>query len=150
MASFNDENGRTWHLRINVPVMRRVQETTGEDLGKLLGGTWDGIIELVTNPIRFASVLFGLCKVEAEDRGLSRDGFEELIFGDTLQEAQLAFLDAVTYFFPKRQGEILRARLKEAIQSVTETLAKAESIPISSKSALNSPPSRESTPAITH
>lgn len=120
-ARFEDAEGREWSLKITVNDIRRVRRILGEDL--LKDNVEQMLSRLMADPVLLVDVIYVLVKPQADNRDLSDEDFGRSLYGDALDRATQAFLDALTNFFPSRRREILR-RVRERAEEVTEKMAK--------------------------
>jgi len=129
MASFEDTQGRKWHLSIDINTIRRVRTMTGFDLYKMVefgnnnGGT---IRQLTEDVILLVDVLYAIVKPDADQAGITDEEFGAALGGDVLGRATEALLDAYINFCPSRQSKILtaiRERLTEKEQEAEKALA---------------------------
>jgi len=105
MASFKDNAGRNWAVRIDVGAVKQVRDTLDVDLmdtveGKLLE-------QLATDPVLLVDVLYVLCREQADAQSVSDVDFGRAIAGDVIDSAVDAFLEALVGFFPSRRRQLL-------------------------------------------
>lgn len=122
MSAFKDAVGRNWELHITPSGMRRTKSLTGVHLGTILNDQMKALSELVADPIALIDVLYCLCKPQAEAIGVTEEQFGEGLVGDNLEAATDAFLEALSDFFPSRQGRVLKALWKQ-MRAAQTTLA---------------------------
>lgn len=115
MAIFKDDQDRPWTIRIHVTAVEDVRETFGIDLSSMstLGET---TVKLTDDSVLLCNLLYVLCKKEADDREISDRAFGELLYGDTIDRAQLALEEAITDFFRPSQRSLLELQLKKSRQ----------------------------------
>ena len=135
MSSFQDGNGFQWTLTLNVPVMKRVKELTGVDLGELLGTNPENLAGLLSNPITFVDVLFAMVKPQADAAQITDEQFGAALTADSFEQAAETFVDAIIDFSPRRQAAILRQKVAQQMMIQDTELRKAEQT--LSKSATN-------------
>lgn len=121
MASFRTtEPDREWRLRLTVGLCEDLKRGEGFDIGGLLRDAEKFAEALVTDPGKLVRVLWECCKKEANERGVTPEGFAHLFTGDVLDAAVAALLESAVDFFPKAQG-------REAIRSgLPKVMAKME------------------------
>ena len=83
----------------------------------------DTLTRLSTDMVLLADVLYASLLPELTAKGLAKEYFCDAIYGDTLNTATYALLEAVSDFFPKAQGNLL----KRVLQSARETQEKMAS-----------------------
>lgn len=157
MSEFIDEAKRTWTIKINVVVLKRIRELAKIDLL----GEQDGrsMVELIAeDPVMLGETLYAICKPQADERDMTDDDFCEVLIGDTLEVASNALIEGIIDFFPKRRGTILsavhektkalqeeaEAAMLEEIQKKTEPGSEgSESDQTTGKSSTNTPDTSE-------
>lgn len=124
MPQFTDINGRDWQLRITVADVRRVRDATGIDIGKILDKDCQPLDDLASDVCKMVDVLYVLCKPQADKLGMTDEQFGESLAGDCIEHACYALLEAIAYFFPSRQRDLVLTMLAMTKQS-QETAEKA-------------------------
>ena len=131
MTTFNDTQGRTWTISINVDAIRRVRSLLNVNLldavdGKLLE-------QLVVDPVLLCDILFALVKPEADARNVTDEDFGRALGGDALDHATTALLEGLADFFPSAKAAVfrqaiekLRALEKLALDTAAKRLASGE------------------------
>ena len=127
MASFTDDLGRSWELRLTPLTMATVEKETEINLGRALGGEMKGLQELFEDFVALSRVLTALVKTQLPQQGLNADTFMDQMVGDTLERAGEAFIEAVLDFCPSRQAKILRAEMAKTMKEQEAMLKKLES-----------------------
>ncbi len=128
MKQFKDRDGRVWHLRLDIPTMRRIRDVTGVDLtAPLSGRDTDGATfrELTTDLIRLVDVLEIACASCAAENPQLAEGEE---FGSVLNEASLAaatnaLVDEFVDFFQPDRRRALRKLInltRQKLESQTQ------------------------------
>ncbi|MBQ9369034.1 MAG: hypothetical protein IJT83_14730 [Victivallales bacterium] len=121
MKAFEDAKGRTWPINITVSASRRIRDLAGIDFGNpntLADG--DTLTRLSTDMVLLADVLYAALLPDLTAKNITKEDFCDNIYGDTLNTAIFALLEAVSDFFPKAQGNLL----KRVLQSARETQEK--------------------------
>ena len=124
MKVFEDAKGRAWPISITVSAIRRIRETTDIDFGNpntLADG--NTLARLSTDMVLLADVLYAALLPDITAKNIAKDDFCDAICGDTLNAATYALLEAVSDFFPKAQGNLLKKVLQSA-KTEQEKLAK--------------------------
>lgn len=133
MATFTDHEKRDWHVRITNKTVRDVKFALSIDLRELLNDDCKPLMELVSDSLKLAQVLYVACREQLNDRNVSEDSFLDAIYGDVSEKAAEAFCEAFVDFFPNPQlreaiskmlGFAREMRTEMAIQA-NETLTKA-------------------------
>lgn len=131
MHTFNDTQGRTWTVTINVDAIRRVRGLLDINLldaveGKLLE-------RLVSDPVLLCDILFALVKPEAEAKNVSDEDFGRALGGDVLDQATTALLEELVDFFPSGKRTVFRKALDKlkalegmALETATRRLESTE------------------------
>ncbi|MFO7959002.1 MAG: hypothetical protein R6X33_18100 [Candidatus Brocadiia bacterium] len=108
MQTFTDNEGRTWTLKLTLGSAERVKALVGVDLLEpcLPGDTREGdatdpplLTRLGTEVALLCDVIFALIKPEADERGVTDEGWAEAMGGDAILEAQKAFYEELVGFF---------------------------------------------------
>lgn len=131
MHTFQDTQGRTWSVTINVDAIRRVRSLLDINLldaieGKLLE-------RLVTDPVLLCDILFALVQPEAEAKTVSDEDFGRALGGDVLDHATTALLEELVDFFPSGKRTVFRKALEKlkklegiALETATQRLESDE------------------------
>jgi hypothetical protein len=114
LAQFKDEFGRQWHLRLDVPTIRRVRKRTNYDLAKMF--TELGLVELTADVCLLVDVLAGLCQGQIEEQGLTEEDFAVGLVGDAIEAAVHSLVDAGIDFLPQAQRSVNRALWEKVTQ----------------------------------
>jgi hypothetical protein len=168
VPKFTDGAKREWEIAIDVPLVKRIASDTGVRIERLLTNNGAGLVELLTDPVEFIRVLWILCEEKAEKLAIQPEQFARAFYGDPLEDATIAFQEALADFCPRRQRSVLKAltakstevaelQTAAALKEVAETdaakvvedlvtRAKAAQGATSSSAATNSPASLVLTP----
>lgn len=114
MAQFNDELGRQWHLRLDVPTIRRVRSRTQYDLANMF--TERGLVDLTADVCLLVDVLACLCAGQIEQAGLTEEEFASGLVGDAIEAAVHALVEAGIDFLPRAQRSVNRALWEKVTQ----------------------------------
>jgi hypothetical protein len=155
MKTFNDSQGRTWSVVINVSAIKRVRDVLGVDLLDVASG--DLLSRLADDPCVLVDVLFALCKAEADAKGVTDEDFGQAMVGGVLDEASGVLMKELLDFFPSAQraralGRMAR-KIVEQEAAVAEATAAIQSLPAGRQAGMpgassgDSPASAASTPA---
>lgn len=103
MQSFKDEAGRVWLITLSVSAIKRVKAMCDVNLSTLAdadsGDPLKPVADFVGDMLRFPDALYALCKPEIDAHKLTQDEFCDLLGGDVLNAAQLAFVRGLIDFF---------------------------------------------------
>lgn len=119
MATFKDENGREWMVRVDVPAVKRLREH-GLDILGIFDDGFKPIAELADDPCRLVDSLWIVCQEQAEKDGIGEEAFARRLFGDAIGDALNALVEAVADFFPNPKR---RDALKAALRKIREAEA---------------------------
>ena len=132
LKTFKDANGESWRIKITIGKVKEVRDFVLDKDGKpvdLFEFVNDNLAyRLFIDPVLFVDVLWVLCKDEAVGRKLTKEAFQDLLNGETLEEAERAFVEAFVDFFPQAQkGQVLTIAETAAQfrQTLRETQQKA-------------------------
>ncbi|MDZ4848101.1 MAG: hypothetical protein SGI77_02310 [Pirellulaceae bacterium] len=103
MASFTDQAGRDWVVRITNRTIRDVKDRNGVDLRELLNDECRPLLELISDSLRLSDILYTACREQALELGVTVDDFLDGFYGDVSETAGEAFCRAFVDFFPNPQ-----------------------------------------------
>jgi hypothetical protein len=130
--SFKDNTGKVWVIRVNVSTIRRVKEYLEIDLRNLADDKMKPLGELLSDELTFVNVLYVLCQDQADKQGITDEQFGAAMYGDVIEEATNAFLEAWQGFFrgPRREAikKVLAAGKKVGESALTKATARAEAV----------------------
>lgn len=131
MHTFNDTQGRTWTVTINVDAIRRVRALINIDLLETVEGKL--LERLITDPVLLCDILFALIQPEAEAKQVSDEDFGRALGGDVLDHATTALLEELVDFFPSGRRQVFRKALEKlkqlegiALETATRRLESSE------------------------
>lgn len=124
MRSWTDNQGRSWHVEINVEVLRRVRGLTGLNLMELVSG--DLADRLAADPVLLGDLVYAVCQPQAEAAGIDSAEFGRGLAGDAVDAASKALLEAVVDFFPSRRRRVLQQALEKLDDVEQELIELAE------------------------
>ena len=103
------------NIEITVSAIRRIRELAGIDFGNptTLADS-STLTRLSTDMVLLADVLYAALLPDLTAKNIGKDDFCDAICGDTLNDATYALLEAVSDFFPKAQGNLLKRVLQSA------------------------------------
>lgn len=111
MSTFKDNKGRDWEILVNVPKIRAVREACdGLDIGDPTGRALD---TLEKDPCKLVDVLFVLCEEQAKEQGISDVQFGEALFGNEIDDATEALIEAHINFSRGRTRSLLRKTMEK-------------------------------------
>ena len=118
MATFTDKQGEQWQIDLNFGTVRNLKKITNIDLVEDKVGDKSASVLLVGDPYTQADLLWGLCKSQAEENGITEEQFYQRL---PYQEAEAAFWKEWENFF-QSLGRTERA---EALAAIRKAQAKA-------------------------
>lgn len=124
MRTFQDGEGRSWTITVNVSSIKRVRSLLEVDLLTAVDGQL--LEQLATDPVLLADVVYCLCKPEADARELSDEQFGEAMAGDAIGDATTALLEGLVEFFPLEKRRLLAKALKKLKTFEAKVLKAAE------------------------
>ena len=131
MHTFQDTQGRTWSVTINVDAIRRVRSLLDINLLEAVEGKL--LERLVTDPVLLCDILFALVQPEAEAKQISDEDFGRALGGDVLDHATTALLEELVDFFPSGKRTVFRKALEKlkklegiALETATKRLESDE------------------------
>jgi hypothetical protein len=113
MPSFKDCESRSWDLRIDVDVIRRVRTVFSIDLARALADP-ETIDRLTRDIVLTIDVIYEICRPVAEKIGVTAELFGRSLAGDALGHAVTAFEEALVEFLPESNRRATARRILEA------------------------------------
>ena len=137
MKTFQDIRDETWEIVISVGSARRVRDETGHDLLEITRGKPDVLNAFVDDVYALGSLLWSLCRPQAENRDLSPEEFaERLGNADVIEAAVQALLQSLIDFFPERT----KGPLQTVLARINAKMAKRQTAATAQmEEILNSP-----------
>lgn len=128
MSKFRDEgikgqNTIEWELRIDVPMLTKVREQTGVELGKIID-LESGVAEQLSDLETRVNVLWVICEEQAKKQSVSQEDFASRLFGDAFDRAEEAFYKALQMCFPKQAREALNHMVEAGEKSRDKIMSK--------------------------
>lgn len=124
MPAFRDENGEQWQVRVTPAALERCRDLAGVDLLDIIGG--EEFAVFIGDPVRATKAIYAAVKPEADRKSVSESDFMERLFGDSLEQARQALMDAIVDFFPspaeRRARKALLAEIRRAIDEAYEEM----------------------------
>ena len=131
MHTFQDTQGRTWSVSINVDTIRRVRSRLSINLSDAMDGKL--VERLSADPVLLCDLLFVMVQPEAEAKNVTDEDFGRALGGDVLDFASTALLEELVDFFPSGKRTLFRKVLEKfrklqgiALQMVTHRLESDE------------------------
>lgn len=122
MHLFKDNAGRSWTIAINVTAVERCRARVEVDLYGLLDNKFEGLGKLTGDPVKLFHVIYCLCQEDADKLGVSPEDFGRAMGGDSLFQAQEAFVDELTDFFGDPRVRAGLKKVMEASHKLTDRL----------------------------
>ncbi len=119
-TTWTDSENRSWSCTITVATVKRVQQLAEVNLLEAFDGL---LMKLADDPVSLANVLYAVCKLQADERGVTDEQFGELLGGETIEGATTALVQGIIDFFPSQRRQILKqiwAKTQKARQAVTD------------------------------
>lgn len=160
MPTFKDNENRTWAVSLTGLGVKRIKDelriniVDGFDLSAK--AKRNVLQDIGDDPTILFDILEVLCRDQFSKHQVTGEQFAEALFGDALESATTALMEALCDFFPSLKRKLLRAlmtRMQERKNAVTEEqIDQAVSLAVdrvmnpSFPSSTNSPDSAESIP----
>lgn len=112
--SFTDTKGRQWHLRITALSAMRMRDDLGIDLNNIASGDNNFLQELIVDTWKIVLVLDILTETRRKELGIEREDFLDSLADDVLDDAALAFINALVNF----SRPLARPALKEVVNQM--------------------------------
>ena len=137
---FKDAEGRDWKIVFNVGTAKRVRSMTTVDLFNIYAAEAQRVF---SDPVLLVDVLWAVVIDQAKERGVSDVSFGESLYGDAIEHATMALMEAVADFFPSSRRLILQKSLEKSATAAkaleAEALAKLDAIDVTSLLAATKP-----------
>lgn len=119
MAKFTDSKGDQWDVSLNVGVLEKLATDADFDLDTLAEKPEAASAVLFKSPRKMAQILWVLCEVQAESRGIDPSAFGFRLDRPTLDRGTEAFLEAFVRFYPRSSaGAAIAGRLPEILKKM--------------------------------
>ena len=99
MAKFTDSEGDQWLVRVTVREYSKIRNQLEIDLYKLF--TDESQMKIFDDPLIWTTAIYYCCESQCDKRQIDEAEFFGRLYGDCLDDAVLAFIEAVRDFFPK-------------------------------------------------
>lgn len=104
MPKFTDKEGREWNIYVDIPVARKIRKLLDVDILDLTVS----LPKLAADPILLCDVLYVICSDQADQKEVTDENFGAALFGEPIEAAGDALVEALINFTPPRQQKILR------------------------------------------
>lgn len=127
MSTYTDALKRTWNLNVTVRTVRDIKQRVRDKHGKQVD-----LMDLVFGQLAFdllsdvhmlSEILWLICEPQAMN-GTSRIKKEDYfasLYGDTLEDAETALLEALADFFPKEQRTAFEMKIEKVRSLLSAT-----------------------------
>lgn len=119
MKTYKDTTGLEWTVGFTVYTFKE----TRPDFGDLLEPEY--FLKKTSDAVFMTELLYRLAKGQAEERSITFEKFASSFYGDAVEDARKALLDAYVDFFPSRAREMMTAAIKK-IEVLQTEFMKAE------------------------
>ncbi len=109
MKTFQDNNGRTWTITVNVDAIKRVRSLLDVNLLDVVDGKL--LERIVSDPVLLCDVIYCLVKPDADARQVTDEDFGRAMAGDAIDHATTALLEELVDFFPGPKRRVLAKAL---------------------------------------
>lgn len=123
-ASFKDDEGREWHLRLNHTLVAEIRDALGVNLHHV-DEQAKALQRMAEDPVLLVNVVYLVCERQCQRLKISDEDFGRGFGGDTYQAAVEAFQEAVLLFTPPPRRDVARFAMSMttgAMESATETV----------------------------
>lgn len=120
MKTFRDSQGREWTVDVNVAALKRVKDTAGVDLTKLIDPASDVIRRLTDDVFLLFECLCALLQPQLDKQGLSVEEFGSVLDEDATEKAATALFEAIIDFFREDRRMLLKrafSKVKTAVET---------------------------------
>ncbi len=109
MKTFQDNNGRTWTITVNVDAIKRVRSLLEVNLLDVVDGKL--LERIVSDPVLLCDVIYCLVKPEADAKQVRDEDLGRAMAGDAIDHATTALLEELVDFFPGPKRRVLAKAL---------------------------------------
>lgn len=128
MATFKDTKGETWTLTITVGKAMKLKDELGLDVQTLMDKNSVTLERMLSDSWKIVEILALLLSDQFENRGLSDQEFFERIEGSTIDDATIAFLEAVADSLPKLKRRPMRMMIQKLSPSINQAAERVEKL----------------------
>lgn len=107
MATFKDQNGREWMLKLHAPLIAEVRKACNVDLASI-----ESFEQLSRDPVLLVNVLW--CCVRKQAGSTTDEQFGEALAGDAIERAVEALLAAFQDFCPASTRNLIAKAMSKA------------------------------------
>jgi hypothetical protein len=122
-ASFKDDLGREWNLRLDFSLVRSIRDSLGVDLLSL-EQQGNALTRMADDPALLVDVVYLICEKQCQRRKISDEEFGHGFTGETFQTAAAAFMEALVSFTPPPRRDLAKFAMTMttgAMEAATET-----------------------------
>lgn len=106
-ASFKDDLGREWSLRLDFSLVRSIRDAVGIDLLNL-EQQGSSLQKMADDPALLVDVVYLMCEKQCQRRKISDEEFGQGFTGETFQLAAAAFMEALISFTPPPRRDLAK------------------------------------------
>ncbi len=120
MKTFRDARGREWTVEVNVAALKRVKDSTGLDLTRLVDPESDVIGKLTDDVFLLFECLCALLKPQLDNQGISAEELGAGLDEDSTEKAATALFEAIIDFFREDKRMLLKrafSKVKTAVET---------------------------------
>ena len=125
MATFKDEEGREWIVKVHYKALQDVRDRVGIDLLDEVSNEFKGFAD----PINTCNALYVICEKQCKGREMTDEDFGECLVGDTYPKAVEALMRSIVDFFPSGRRKVLHAAIDAVADHVKKTEEMFQQIP---------------------
>jgi hypothetical protein len=103
-----DNDNREWSVAITTYEVKRCKEELKFNLCAIFDNSYEGLSELCNDMDRLGSVLWVICREQAEKKNVDERAFLTALTGAAIDSALTAVKEALIAFFPPRKSKVLR------------------------------------------
>lgn len=125
MKSFRDSQSREWTVEVNVSALKRVKDSAGLDLTRLVDPDSDVIRQLSDDVFLLYEVLCALIRPQIEQQGLSAEEFGAALDEESTEKAATALFEAIIDFFREDKRTLLKRAFTKVKTAAERTQTEA-------------------------
>ena len=119
MKTFRDALGQEWMIEVNVAALKRVRDTAGVDLTKLIDPE-SPVIHQLDDVFVLFDCLCAILQPQLDKHGLSAEEFGAKLDEDSTEKAATALFEAIIDFFREDRRMLLKrafSKVKMAVEA---------------------------------
>ena len=127
MRKFKDEECREWIVRVDTTTIRKARDRFGIDLDGILSDK-EPLKRLADDVVLRVDVLWCCVEEQAKQKGITPDEFGQALYGDAIESATDALMEAIIDFFPRSRRDLLEKVWQKSKERATAEMERVNAI----------------------